>query len=168
MRLCGCTVLVCSLMFAPTGCNSEKPSNTSKKAEEAAKKNAEPVTKGIQPSQLVGKWRLVRAGGKPPIELYIKSQEIDIAADGTWTSNVETQPPNFGADRFGGQGTWSLADGVLSYKYSAKGGLLIAGSGTNSGKCAVRLESGKLIVDPDCFMQVQKTGTAKVAGEYER
>jgi hypothetical protein len=140
-------------------CGCEK-----KPAEQAV---PEPEISGLR-KDIVGKWRLVRAGGKPPIDLYIKSQEIDIAADGTWTSKVEVQPPNSASDRFTGKGKWSLADGVLSYEYADEGGVRIVGSGPDSGKSSVKLESGRLIVDPDCFMQARKNGTDPVAGEYER
>jgi hypothetical protein len=122
----------------------------------------------LQTKDVVGKWRLVRAGGQPPAELYIKSQEIDIAANGTWTSKVEVQPPERAADRFHGKGTWALADGMLYWTYAVQGGVVVKGSGPDSGESSVRLESGRLIVDPDFFMQARKSGTDAVAGEYER
>jgi len=162
MRACGRVLFTCCLAVFVLGCNSDKKTSDSGKAP------AEPEASGLRAKDLVGKWRLVRAGGEPPIELYIKSQEIDIAADGTWTSKVEIQPPDRALDKFKGQGTWLLADGVVSYQYTDQGGMLVSGSGPNSGKSSVRLESGRLIVDPDFFMQARKRGTDAVAGEYER
>ena len=97
-------IQVLLLCFFICGCSSEK------KPTEQGAPQLEPEISGLH-KDIVGKWRLVRAGGKPPIEFYIKSQEIDIAADGTWTSKVEVQPPNFASDCFMGQGKWSLADG---------------------------------------------------------
>jgi hypothetical protein len=97
---------------------------------------------------------LVRAGGQPPSALNIKSLQIDLAVDGTWTSEVEMQGPFTGMSMKGG-GKWSLADGVVSYT-----------SGANSGKSRVRLESGRLVLDPD--FTVRKDGTIEVPGEYER
>jgi hypothetical protein len=126
-----------------------------------------PVRAGpLRAEDIVGKWRFVRAGGQMPAELSIESQEIDIAADGTWTSKVEVQPPQRAADRFHGKGTWALADGMLNW--TVQGGIVVQGSGPDSGKSWVGLESGRLIVDPDFFMQARKTGTDAVAGEYER
>ncbi len=162
MMACGKLVFTCCLAIFVCGCNSDK------KPSDPGTAPAEPEANGPQVNDLVGKWRLVRAGGQPPTELYIKSQEIDIAADGTWTSKVEVQPPQRAADRFQGRGTWSLADGVLKWKYTVEGGVVVAGSGPDSGKSSVRLESGRLIVDPDFFMQAKKSGTTDVAGEYER
>ena len=111
----------------------------------------------FQSRDVVGKWRLVRAGGAPPAERNIKSQEIDIAADGTWTSRVEVQPPEGAADSFHGKGTWALADGMLYWTSTVKG------SGPNAGESGVRLESGRLIVAPDFLIR-----KGAVHGEYER
>jgi len=125
--------------------------------------------RGPQAEELVGKWHLVRAGGKPPIDLYIKSQEIEIGLDGTWTSKIEVKPPQWAlTEKYNSRGTWSLADGVVSWHYTAEGGVMVVGGGPNSGKSEVRVESGRLIVDPDFFMKAQKNGTDPVAGEYER
>ena len=112
---------------------------------------------------------MVRAGGQPPAELYIESQEIDIAADGTWTSKVQVQPPQRAGnpDRFDGKGTWSLAGDTVSYRYAPQG-LVVGGAGPDAGKSRVRVEPGRLIVDPDFFMQARKSGTPPVAGEYDR
>jgi hypothetical protein len=156
-------VFTCCLAIIVCGCNSDK------KPSDPGKAPAEPDANGLRAKDLVGNWRLLRAGGKPPTDLYIKSQVIDIAADGTWISKVEIQPPQFSApDRFQGKGTWSLADGVLNWKYTVQGGVMVSGSGPDSGKSSVRLDSGRLIVDPDFFMQARKSGTDAVAGEYER
>ena len=150
------------LTVAICGCNSDSPPSSSQQPSEI-------VAPGVRAEEIVGKWHLVRAGGKPPIELYIKSQEIDIAKDGTWTAKIEVQPPQMASDRFMGQGTWSLADGVMSYeKTSPQGVMVIAGSDLNSGKSHIRVGSGRLIVDPDFFMGARKSGTDPVAGEYER
>jgi formylglycine-generating enzyme required for sulfatase activity len=162
MNYCGSMFVACSLAILACGCRSDtKPSDP-------ANAPTERETDGLRAKDLVGQWRLVRAGGQPPLELYIKSQEIDIAADGTWTSKVEMQPPGRASDRFHGKGTWALADGKLNWKYTVEGGVVVRGSGPDSGKSSVRLESGRLIVDPDFFMQARKTGTDPVAGEYER
>lgn len=99
-------------------------------------------------------WHLVRAGGQPPAALNIKSLQIDIAADGTWVSAIEMQG-QFAGMSMKGCGKWSTADGVVSYT-----------SGANSGKSRVRLDSARLILDPD--FTVRKDGTQEVAGEYER
>jgi len=102
----------------------------------------------------MGKWRLVRAGGELPASLNIKSLEIDLAADGTWVSEIEMQGPFAGMSMKGG-GKWSLADSVVSYT-----------SGANSGTSRVRMVSGRLMLDPD--FSVRKNGTQEVTGEYER
>jgi formylglycine-generating enzyme required for sulfatase activity len=162
MKCCGIMFVTCGLAFFACGCNPDK------KPSDPAKAPTERETDGLQAKDLVGKWRLVRAGGQPPLELYIKSQEIDIAADGTWTSKVEMQPPGRTSDSFHGKGTWALADGNLNWRYTAEGGVIVRVSGPDSGKSSVRLESGRLSVDPDFFMQARKTGTDPVAGEYER
>jgi hypothetical protein len=108
----------------------------------------------VRPEDLVGKWRLVRAGGQPPAAFDLKSMQFDIAADGTWASATEMQGTRAGMSMKGG-GKWSLADGLVSYS-----------NGTNSGKSRARLESGRLILDPD--FSVRKGGTEEVVGEYER
>jgi hypothetical protein len=62
---------------------------------------------------LVGQWRLVKAGGQPPAALDIKALQFDLAVDGTWVSEVEMQVQFAGMSMKGG-GKWSLADGVVS------------------------------------------------------
>ena len=103
---------------------------------------------------LIGKWRLVRAGGQPPAAVAIKSQSIDIMSDGTWVSVIEMQGPFTGMSMEGG-GNWSIADGVVNYT-----------SGDNAGKSHARLKSGRLVLDPD--FSIRKGGTQEVSGEYER
>jgi formylglycine-generating enzyme required for sulfatase activity len=111
----------------------------------------------VRAEDLVGKWRLVRAGGQPPAELWIRSCEIDIAAEGTWTSKtVVKDPAHPAADAWNARGTWALADGVLRYNDQA------------SPTSQVRLESGRLVVDPDYFMPIRKRRTSATASEYER
>ena len=155
MMRCSSVVMTCCLMAVVCACNSGKQSSA-------------PATNAVRAEDLVGKWRLVRAGGQPPAELWIKSQEIDIAPDGAWTSKIECQLPGFGQpDTFTGKGTWSLTEGGINYQYGPASGLAGSGSGPNSGKSTVRLEAGRLVVDPDFFMQSRKNGPP-VAGEYER
>ncbi len=102
------------------------------------------------------------------MDFLIKSQEIDIAPDGTWTSKIEWQVPGLGSpDTYQGKGKWSLADGSLNYEYGPGSGLRPGRSEAATGKSSVRLEGGRLVVDPDFFMQARKEGPA-VAGEYER
>jgi hypothetical protein len=108
----------------------------------------------VRAEDLAGKWRLVRAGGQPPAAFNIKSLQIDITADGTWVSKIEMQGQFAGMSMKGG-GKWSIVDGVVSYT-----------SGDNSGKSRIRLESGRLVLDPD--FSVRKDGTQEVTGEYER
>jgi hypothetical protein len=133
-------LLACFFSIALCGCDSAKDPTHS-----AAQVRAE---------DLVGKWRLVRAGGELPASLNIKSLEIDLAADGTWVSEIEMQGPFAGMSMKGG-GKWSLADSVVSYT-----------SGANSGTSRVRMVSGRLMLDPD--FSVRKNGTQEVTGEYER
>lgn len=141
MRSCGWILWACWLCAATLGCDS-------------GKQQFQPVAKPVRADELVGKWRLVRAGGEPPAALNIKSVLIDIASDGTWASEIEMQGQFAGMSMKGG-GKWSLADGVASYT-----------SGANAGKSRVRLESGRLILDPD--FTVRKDGTTELVGEYER
>ena len=134
-------VTVCCIAVACGGCDAPKP---------AAQSSAQPAT--VQ--ELVGKWRLVKAGGQPPAALNIKSLQIDLTADGTWVSEIEMQGQFAGMSLKGG-GKWSLADGVVSYT-----------SGANAGKSRAQLVSGRLVLDPD--FSVRRDGTQEVAGEYER
>ena len=119
-------------------------------------KEQPPSANAVRAEDLVGKWRLVRAGGQPPAEMWIYSREIDIAADGTWTATQRGAGQLRGMNQNCG-GTWSLADGVVTY----------TNGGADSLKSQVRVESGRLIVEPDFKMGMVKTGPA-VAGEYER
>src|SRR5437773_334083 len=117
MRRHGWLLILCWFSASSCGCSSGKP---------------------VRSEDLLGKWRLVRVGGQPPAAYDFKSFHIDIAADGTWTSQIVTQGQFVGVMSIKGGGKWSLADGVVSYT-----------SGDNSGKSRVRLESGRLILDPD-------------------
>jgi hypothetical protein len=120
----------------------------------SAQQPAQPAAQAIGSDQLVGKWRLVSAGDEPPSSLNIESLLIEIAADGTWTSDIVMQGPFAGMSMNGG-GKWSLHDNVVDYT-----------SGDNSGQSHPRLEPGRLILDPD--FSIRKDGTIEVAGEYER
>jgi len=131
----------CCLAVACCGCEANKP---------AAQSAAQPATA----QELVVKWRLVKAGGQPPSALNIKSLQIDIAADGTWVSEIEMQGQFAGMSMKGGD-KWSLAEGVVSYT-----------SGANAGKSRAKVVSGRLVLDPD--FSVRRDGTEEVAGEYER
>ena len=107
-------------------------------------------------NDLVGKWRLVKADGKPLAELSLKSQEIELAADGTWTSNIA-----FGGQMDGmtvkGGGKWSLQGDSISYT-----------NGQESGKSKVTLTAGKLTLDPDFHLRKNDGSKAPLIGEYER
>jgi formylglycine-generating enzyme required for sulfatase activity len=120
--------------------------------------NPAPASDGplLRAEDLVGKWRLVRAGGQPPTESWIYTREMDIAADGTWTAKQRGYGPLRGMTQTCG-GTWSLADGVVTY----------TNGGPEKLKSQVKLESGCLIVDSDFNMGMSKKGPA-VTGEYER
>jgi hypothetical protein len=149
----------CLVLIVAAGCNSATP--TGKPAQSADTS---------RPKDLLGKWKLVKVGGKPPDELGYKSLEIDFKPDGTWNSTTVFQMPGFGApDTFLGHGKWSVDGDQLAYEYDlAAGGMKIAGSGPDSGKVKIRREAGRLTVDPNCFAQVRKKDTDPVAGEYER
>jgi hypothetical protein len=140
MRACSWMLSLCWLAVAIGGCDAGRLSERS-------------TTDMIRTEDFIGKWRLVRAGGEAPSALNIKSLQIDIAADGTWTSAVEMQGPFAGMTMKGG-GSWSLVEGVVSYT-----------SGVYAGKSRVRMESGRLVVDPD--FAVLKDGKTEVIGEYE-
>ncbi len=142
MRTCAWGLFACCLAVVIGGCDSGKERPASDGNE-------------LRAEDLVGKWRLVRAGGKPPAEVWIKSQEIDLAPDGKWTSKIEGTGFLDKMTVKGG-GTWSLADGVITRT-----------NGTDTVKSRVKLEAGRLIVDPDCFWAIRKKGPA-VVGEYER
>jgi hypothetical protein len=141
MRRCFCGILACWLSTAVFGCNSNKQAPQS-------------AANVVRLEGLEGKWRLVRAGGQPPAAVNIKSLWIDIAADGSWVSEIEMEG-QFAGMSLKGEGKWSLAEGVITYT-----------SGANSGKSRMRLVSGRLILDPD--FTVRKGGTAEVLCEYER
>ncbi|HET6250055.1 MAG TPA: hypothetical protein VFE47_20355 [Tepidisphaeraceae bacterium] len=114
------------------------------------------TARGPAVDDIVGKWRLVRADGKPPTEWWIKSLEIGLTADGKWTSQIEGEGYLGGMKATGG-GTWSLADGKITYT-----------NGVKNGTSTIRLESGRLVVDPDFFMSIRKKSPEPISAEYER
>jgi len=116
-----------------------------------------PSPNSLRAEDLVGKWRLVRAGGQPPTEMWIYSREMDIAADGTWKVTQRGAGKVLAGMNQTCGGTWSLADGVVTY----------TNGGADSLKSQVKLESGRLIVEPDFQMGMVKKGPP-VTGEYER
>jgi hypothetical protein len=120
----------------------------------SAGKPTQPAAQRVRAEDLVGKWRLVGAGGQPPAALNIKSLLLDIAADGTWKSQVQMQG-TFAGVSMEASSKWSLTDDLVTYTAAA-----------NSGKSLVRIESRRLILDPDFI--VRKDGVTEVAGEYER
>jgi hypothetical protein len=139
---CWCWFLAaCCLATVHCGCDSSKST-------------PQPAAQPVTAQEFVGKWRLIKAGGQPPAALNIKSLRIDIAADGSWVSEIEMQGQFAGISMKGG-GKWSLADSVVSYT-----------SGDNAGKSRARLVSGRLVLEPD--FSVRRDGTEEVAGEYER
>src|SRR5438067_1707694 len=73
-----------------------------------------PEASRVRADDLIGRWRLVRAGGEPPAAVDIRALWLDIAADGTWSSEAEMQGRWAGMGLKGG-GTWALADEVVSY-----------------------------------------------------
>ena len=101
---------------------------------------------GAKVGDLAGKWRLVRVAGKAPkeLEIPIKSQEVTVAADGSWKSRIEFTLPGFRApDAFD-------ADGKLA-----------------DPEPRVRLESGRMIVESDFFMPAKPKGTPDGPNEYD-
>jgi hypothetical protein len=141
MRCYGLGLLTCWLVVAVCGCG-------------LGGQPTQPATQSVRAEDFTGKWRLVRAGGQSPAALNIKSLQIDIVADGTWKSQIQMQGP-FAGMSMEGSGKWSLTDGVVTCT-----------AGANSGTSRVRMELGRLILDPD-FM-VRKDGVTEVAGEYQR
>jgi hypothetical protein len=140
MQRCSFALIICWILAGGYGCSSGKPSS--------------PAEQPVRLDDLVGKWRLVGVGGQPPAAFGFKSLQIELAADGTWTSQIEMQGQFAGMSMKGG-GKWSLADGAVNYT-----------SGDNSGKSRVRLASGRLVLDPD--FTIRKDGATEVPGEYER
>jgi WD40 repeat protein len=109
----------------------------------------------VRAEDLVGKWWLVRAGGKPPAESFINSMELDFAADGTWKNKIVWQGALAGMTMSGG-GAWSLADGVVSFT-----------NGVDKGQSRVTLTSGRLALDPDFTLRKNDGTKAPIAVEYE-
>jgi hypothetical protein len=127
-------LLLCCLTVTAWGCGSGKDSSAS-------------TVKAARVEEVAGKWRLTRVGGKSPVELEVKirSQEVEIAADGSWKSKIEFKLPGFGVpDVFNAEGKLSLPDS------------------------RIRMESGRMVVEPDFFMPVRPKGTPEGASEYER
>jgi hypothetical protein len=92
----GWALIVCGLCAAADGCTSGQPSSAPAQPDRS--------------EDLAGKWRLVRVDGQPPTAFGLKSLQIDIAADGTWTSQIAMEGQFAGMSMKGG-GKWSLADG---------------------------------------------------------
>src|SRR5262245_9541611 len=134
IRTCGWISLICCFAVVVGGCTS-------------AKKTPAPRAKLVRVEDLVGKWRLVRVGGESPaqLEFKFKSQEVEIAADGSWTSKVEFQLPDSGVpDMFNANGKLTLPDS------------------------RIRVESERMVVEPDFFMPARPKGTPAGASEYKR
>ncbi len=137
-----CWILAgCCLAILPCGCERTGPTS-------------QPVAEPAIAQEIIGKWRLVKADGQPPSAMNIKSLQIDIAADGTWVSEVDMQGQFAGMSMKGG-GKWSMENGLISYT-----------AGGNEGKTRARLVSGRLVLDPD--FSVRRDGTEEVTGEYQR
>ncbi len=108
----------------------------------------------VRLEELLGKWRMSKVNGQLPAAMDFQSLRIDLAADGTWTSEIKMQGAYSGITMKGG-GKWSLKEGVIHYT-----------SGENTGTSRVRLDLGRLVLDPD--FTVRKDGTIEVPAEYER
>src|SRR5262249_54510215 len=121
MRWSSCARLALGAIALLCACDSGRTPHASTKS-------------AVSSDDVVGKWRLVRAGGEAPSALQIKSLRIDIERDGNWKSDIEMEG-SFAGMRLQGGGKWSLADGVVSYS-----------SGDNAGKSRVSLEAGRLIL----------------------
>jgi hypothetical protein len=135
--------LACFGVVICCSCNSDKPSS-------------EAGVSGMRSEDLVGKWKLVKADGRPLGELSLKLQEIDLAADGTWASNIAFGGQMDGMTMKGG-GKWSLDGGVINYT-----------NGQESGKSKVTMNGGKLTLDPDFHLRKNDGSKAPLVGEYER
>jgi hypothetical protein len=105
---------------------------------------------------LVGKWRLVKADGKALGELSLKSQELELAADGTWTSSIVFGGQAEGMTMRGG-GKWSVDGDSIAYT-----------NGQESGKSKFTLGAGRLTLDPDFHLRKNDSSKAPMVGEYER
>ncbi len=137
------TVLSCCVAVAVFGCN-------------LAPNTAGPNADGLRAADLVGKWRLVRADGKTPAETSLKSQELELAADGTWTSTIEMGGQLAGMT-LKGSGTWSIAPNGVSYA-----------NGQDKGTSRVSLSSGRLTLDPDFHHRKNDAAKTPITCEYER
>jgi hypothetical protein len=134
MGTCGWIPVICCFAVVGGGCTS-------------AKKTPARIAKAVRVEDLVGKWKLVRVGGESParLETQIKSQEVEIAADGSWTSKIEFQLPGLGVpDIFNANGKLTLPDS------------------------RIRVESERMVVEPDFFMPARPKGTPEGASEYKR
>ena len=126
-------VLFCAALLLGAGCT--KSSDT-----------------GLPSKELVGKWRLVSADGKPPVENKVAAQEVTFAADGKWTSKTDLD-----GLILSGAGTWTLTNGTLE---------TTNGKGTNKSKA--QIEKGRLVLDPDLLLQKNDGKKTPLVGEYER
>ena len=109
----------------------------------------------VRAEDLVGKWRLVRAGATShrivdlfPGDGHRRGRHLDGKTKGDRSLAGMTQTCG---------GTWSLEDGVVTYTNGEP----------EKFKSGVKLESGRLVVDPDFKMGMTKKGPP-VTGEYER
>ena len=135
--------LITAVGIAVCGCNP-------------APNSAGPNASGLRATDLVGKWRLVHADGKTPAESSLKSQELDLAADGTWTSTIEMGGELAGMTLKGG-GTWSIAPDGVYYT-----------NGTDKGTSHASLNSGRLVLDPDFHLRKNDAAKSPITCEYER
>jgi hypothetical protein len=139
---------VCILLTA-LGCPArEPPTSTAPTAPTASS--------GPRVDELAGKWRLVRVDGKEPAEMMVKAAELELAADGTWKSRFDLGGAGEGMTLRGG-GKWSVADGVISYN-----------NGQESGTSRVRLNGGRLVLEPDFQLRKNDASKRPLNTEYER
>jgi hypothetical protein len=104
--------------------------------------------------ELEGQWRLVKAGGKAPESLHLKSYIINLNADGTWTAAGILEGGREGINLQDG-GTWSLEGNAINYTARNK-----------TGTSSVKLNGKHLTLDPDFVLHHE--GKIPISGEYER
>jgi sulfatase modifying factor 1 len=150
MRLYGSVLAMSFAMTGLCGCNT----GSQPAAPKADVQPDPPKADGLRAEQLVGNWRLVRADGKPPAEMKV-NKEIAIAKDGTWSSAIDIE----GVGVLNGGGTWSLADGTITYTNSNDGKKL---------KSRVSLTAGRLVLEPDFQLTRNDGKKTPITTEYER